>query len=228
MISDSALTASSGMDWSTPDSLMETLSHRDYKVDLFAAAWNTKCEHWFGPREDQWLSVHYIQNQFGPRPSRRESNVIKAELQELYIRTGVDALSIDWVMYCLDNFAEFDSGKGMWTLPPVEDGAWCVNWANPPYGNLIGECLKYMSRARYFGITTDCLLPVRSDTKWWHDYVWDSRRKDWRPGVKGDFLPGRQKFGDSQNSAPFPSVLVTFKANLSEHETHLHYGGLPK
>ena len=47
------------------------------------------------------------------------------------------------------------------------------------------------------------LLPARTDTKWFHDYC-----------TKGkiEFLRGRLKFGEAKESAPFPSMLVTFGA----------------
>jgi len=46
-----------------------------------------------------------------------------------------------------------------------------------------------------------CLLPARTDTSWWHDYC-----------LKAEvyFMRGRLKFGNAKNSAPFPSVIVTF------------------
>jgi site-specific DNA-methyltransferase (adenine-specific) len=52
------------------------------------------------------------------------------------------------------------------------------------------------------GATVVCLVPSRTDTRWWHDYA-----------IKGqiEFIRGRLKFGDAKNSAPFPSALVVFK-----------------
>lgn len=47
------------------------------------------------------------------------------------------------------------------------------------------------------------LLPARTDTRYFHDYI--LHRSEIR------FLPGRLKFGDSKNSAPFPSMLVIFR-----------------
>jgi hypothetical protein len=46
------------------------------------------------------------------------------------------------------------------------------------------------------------LLPTSTDTAWWHDYY-----------QKGEieFIRGRLKFGESKNSAPFPSALVVFE-----------------
>jgi len=49
------------------------------------------------------------------------------------------------------------------------------------------------------GAKVVCLVPARTDTTWWHDTI-----------IQHDvrFLRGRLKFGNSKNSAPFPSALV--------------------
>lgn len=47
------------------------------------------------------------------------------------------------------------------------------------------------------------LLPARTDTRWFHDYIYKKSR------IR--FIKGRLKFGDSDNSAPFPSMVVIFK-----------------
>lgn len=49
------------------------------------------------------------------------------------------------------------------------------------------------------------LIPARTDTKWFHDYIYK------KENVKIKFIRGRLKFGKAQNSAPFPSMLVLFK-----------------
>jgi len=74
-----------------------------------------------------------------------------------------------------------------------------VCWMNPPYGREIGKWIKkaYESRA-----TVVCLIPARTDTAWWHDYV--MKAKEIR------YIRGRLKFGGSKNSAPFPSAIVVF------------------
>ena len=46
------------------------------------------------------------------------------------------------------------------------------------------------------------LVPARTDTKYWHDYVMKAEMVF--------FIKGRLKFGDSENSAPFPSAVVVF------------------
>ena len=97
----------------------------------------------------------------------------------------------------------------------VENDAIEADWAamtcflNPPYSVAGGFVQKARDEADK-GATVVLLLPVRSDTKWWHKYVWD---KDthlpgtpepfqtvdvpdgyWRPGVRCRFLPGRLNF----------------------------------
>lgn len=53
------------------------------------------------------------------------------------------------------------------------------------------------------GTTTVMLLPARTDTKWFHNYI--NRRAEIR------FVRGRLKFGGSKNSAPFPSMVCVFR-----------------
>lgn len=47
------------------------------------------------------------------------------------------------------------------------------------------------------------LLPARTDTRWFHDYIYN------RSEIR--FIKGRLKFGGSRNSAPFPSMVVIFR-----------------
>lgn len=76
-------------------------------------------------------------------------------------------------------------------------------WMNPPYGREIKQWMKkaYTEHIKH-GSTIVCLIPARTDTAWWHEYA-----------IKGniEFIRGRLKFGNSKNSAPFPSAVVVFK-----------------
>lgn len=47
------------------------------------------------------------------------------------------------------------------------------------------------------------LIPARTDTKYFHDYI--LHRSEVR------FISGRLKFGEAKNSAPFPSMIVIFR-----------------
>lgn len=71
---------------------------------------------------------------------------------------------------------------------------------NPPYGRQIGAWMKKASEANALVV---CLVPARVDTKWWHEFVVAG-------GGQVYFIKGRIKFGDSGNSAPFPSAIVIF------------------
>lgn len=86
-----------------------------------------------------------------------------------------------------------------------------VVWCNPPYGREIGKWVKkayFENRAH--GTTIVMLLPARTDTKWFHNYVL------WKAHVR--FIQGRLKFGDCKNSAPFPSMLAIY--SILEVDTH--------
>ena len=88
-----------------------------------------------------------------------------------------------------------------------------VVWCNPPYGREIGKWVKkaYFENKAH-GTTIVMLLPARTDTKWFHNYVL------WKAHVR--FIQGRLKFGGCKNSAPFPSMIAVY-INL---ETYTHSG----
>lgn len=79
-----------------------------------------------------------------------------------------------------------------------------VIWMNPPYGRQIGIWVKKAKEtARQGKATVVCLLPARTDTAWWHDYVMKANE------IR--LIRGRLKFGNSKGSAPFPSAVVIFE-----------------
>lgn len=61
-----------------------------------------------------------------------------------------------------------------------------------------------MKKASQAGTLVVMLVPARTDTKWFHDYIYHNEKAEIR------FLKGRLKFGNSKNSAPFPSMVVIF------------------
>ena len=75
-------------------------------------------------------------------------------------------------------------------------------WMNPPYGRQIGEWLKKAYEDSLKGNTIVCLIPSRTDTKYWHDYCMKASE------IR--FVKGRLKFGNATNSAPFPSAVIVF------------------
>lgn len=108
--------------------------------------------------------------------------------------------------FALDVCALPENAKCAAYFTPAQDGLqqpWRgVCWMNPPYGRTIGQWVaKAWDEARR-GATVVCLLPARTDTRWFHDYC-----------TKGsiEFLRGRLKFGEAKNAAPFPSMIVVFR-----------------
>jgi site-specific DNA-methyltransferase (adenine-specific) len=105
-----------------------------------------------------------------------------------------------------------------------------VCWMNPPYGREIGKWVKKAyDETRKTGTLVVGLLPARTDTKYFHNWIYK------KEGVETDFLKGRLIFGSDKywqwlweqemingkknslygkvgkkNSAPFPSMLNIF------------------
>lgn len=91
---------------------------------------------------------------------------------------------------------------------PEQDGLkqeWTgVCWCNPPYGREIGKWVERAHLSSLSGATVVMLLPARTDTKWFHEYIYKKRE------IR--FIRGRLKFGESKTCAPFPSMIVIFRA----------------
>ena len=102
---------------------------------------------------------------------------------------------------CAKYFTESDNGLAQsWSGETV--------FMNPPYGRQIGNWIKKAYEESQNGNTTVvCLIPSRTDTKYWHNYCMKAHEIY--------FVKGRLKFGNEAaskgNSAPFPSAVVVFK-----------------
>lgn len=77
-------------------------------------------------------------------------------------------------------------------------------FVNPPYGR---EIYNWVEKCYWKGHKENTivvlLIPARTDTKYFHDFILN------RSEIR--FIKGRLKFGDSDNSAPFPSMVVVFR-----------------
>lgn len=73
-------------------------------------------------------------------------------------------------------------------------------WCNPPYGRSISAWVKKAAESE---TTVVMLLPSRTDTKWFHEYIYGK--------AEVRFIRGRLKFGGSKYNAPFPSMVVIFR-----------------
>lgn len=89
----------------------------------------------------------------------------------------------------------------------IEDDGLAQPWpgrvyVNPPYGREIGRWVrKAYEEVKQIALVV-MLIPARTDTAYWHDYV--MRASEIR------FVRGRLRFGDAAHSAPFPSAVVVF------------------
>ena len=97
---------------------------------------------------------------------------------------------------CSNFFTEAEDGLR-------KDWGGFTSFVNPPYGRGIDKWIqKAYEESRKDGTRVVMLIPARTDTKYWHDYI-----------MRADevyFIKGRLKFGLSNNSAPFPSAVVVF------------------
>ena len=79
-------------------------------------------------------------------------------------------------------------------------------FCNPPYGRQIGRWVRKAYEESQKGITIVLLIPARTDTTYFHDYIFGK--------AEVRFLRGRLKFtdedGNSFDAAPFPSAVVIY------------------
>lgn len=98
-----------------------------------------------------------------------------------------------------------------------------VVWCNPPYGRAIGGWVRKGFDEAQAGATVVMLIPARTDTAYWHDYV--------MAAAEVRFIRGRLVFGggEATSNAPFPSALVVFRPGMHVPEvTSMTRGGLTR
>jgi site-specific DNA-methyltransferase (adenine-specific) len=86
-------------------------------------------------------------------------------------------------------------------------------FVNPPYRDLSLWVEKAYKESLKPDTRVVMLIPARTDTKYWHNYVMKAREVH--------FIKGRLKFGDSKNSAPFPSAVAIFDSGTT-YVRHLY------
>lgn len=119
-----------------------------------------------------------------------------AELDAVFDFT-LDPCASDGNATCARYFTKADDGlKQSWDGERV--------FMNPPYGRDIG---KWMQKAASAKALVVCLVPARTDTRWWQDYVVDEK-------AFVHFVRGRLRFGNAKASAPFPSAIVVYFAGV--------------
>ena len=84
----------------------------------------------------------------------------------------------------------------------VQDWSRDVVFMNPPYGREIARWMAKAFSSAQAGATVVCLVPARTDTRWWHSFAIHGKVR---------FLRGRVRFGGAKSGAPFPSAVVVFE-----------------
>lgn len=85
---------------------------------------------------------------------------------------------------------------------------------NPPYqrkGPTLYYWVKRAAEEAKLGTFVVMLVPARTDTKWFHEFIWQ------KPDVTIEFVKGRLKFEGrpKSESATFPSMIVIFEETKS-------------
>jgi len=83
-------------------------------------------------------------------------------------------------------------------------------FCNPPYGRQIAEWVRkaYETNLEHGNLVV-MLIPARTDTKWFHDYIYGK--------AEIRFVKGRLKFNDCRQSAPFPSMIVIYRGGRDKN-----------
>jgi site-specific DNA-methyltransferase (adenine-specific) len=79
-----------------------------------------------------------------------------------------------------------------------------ITYCNPPYGRKIGLFVEKGYKEFLKGKTIVMLLPSRTDTRWFHEFILNK-------ATEIRFIKGRLKFNDCGVGAPFPSIIVVYK-----------------
>jgi phage N-6-adenine-methyltransferase len=111
----------------------------------------------------------------------------------------------------IDVCATAQNAKCRRYFTPDEDGLtllWIGTcWMNPPYGRGVEPWIKKAYESAQAGATVVALLPARTDTNWFHKYIWPGK-------AEIEFIRGRVRFfkgGKDSGPATFPSMIVVWR-----------------
>lgn len=115
---------------------------------------------------------------------------------------ALDAAATDKSAKCQAYYTpEADGLKRPWGI--VGDGA---VFCNPPYGRETGRWVRKAWEEAQKGTTIVLLIPARTDTAYFHDYIWGK--------AEVRFIRDRLRFtdedGNTYGRAPFPCMLVIY------------------
>ena len=101
---------------------------------------------------------------------------------------------------CARHFTKEDDGL-------AQNWGGCRVFCNPPYGRAIGAWVrKAHDEAQKPDTLVVMLIPARTDTAYFHDYIYGK--------AEIRFIRGRLHFNESKSGAPFPSMIVIYKPTI--------------
>jgi phage N-6-adenine-methyltransferase len=111
--------------------------------------------------------------------------------------------------FSLDACATAENAKCRRYFTKEDDGLtqhWGTHrvFCNPPYGKTMLQWAHKCFDASQSGATVALLAHARTDTRWFHQWVYGK-------AAEIRFVRGRLRFGDGTQSAPFPSLVAVFR-----------------
>lgn len=81
-------------------------------------------------------------------------------------------------------------------------------FCNPPYGRQIAKWVEKAYEETRRGATVVMLIPARTDTRYFHEFIYNKHE------IR--FIKGRLHFNESEQGAPFPSMIVVMKRGIEQ------------
>ena len=148
----------------------------------------------FSSKTNEWFTPDHVFNQLNDR-----------------FNFTLDSAATAKNTKCEKFYAEHDDGLSKcWSNETV--------WLNPPYGRQIKNCVKKAKNEAQKGATVVMLIPARTETSYWHEYIFPHASEIL-------FVDGRIKFGGSPHNAPFPSAVVIFSASKHQKISTIAFKG---
>lgn len=82
-------------------------------------------------------------------------------------------------------------------------------WMNPPFCRNLKKWIQKAYEESQKGVTGVLILPIRSNTLWWHKYIIDTK-------AEVRFLKGETKFVGHERGLWLPFAIVIFKKQMEE------------
>ena len=108
----------------------------------------------------------------------------------------LDPCSTDSNCKCITHYTAAENGL-------LKSWAGETVFCNPPYSDIKAWVKKCYEESLNDNTTVVLLIPSRTDTSYFHDYILGK--------AEIRFIRGRLKFGDAKKSAPFPSLVAVYR-----------------